>query len=309
MEEKCEFDKAWKTKKNNNSWSQKDTLGIFMVFLIFVFIIGIILLFTKINKIYSASMIITSILIMIYIVSNDAVTVMYPTSAIINLGTRTPEFLNKEHFFPNGEKFEQNFEKIKEELNVFMEKTNGFDLVGKTSDTFGGTNKEIGSGGRDEKSWRLFQIKVLDEILPGAKDSFPTVVTLLEKIPEVIACSVSILQPHVMIPSHTGYMKGVLRYMLPLKIPKNKENCFLCLNKIKYSWDEGKGVLWDDTYPHMVENNTDETRVVIYMDVKRKDLSWFENKLFNFTQWLIKKSPVIKEEMSKQEQQIKTFNK
>jgi aspartate beta-hydroxylase len=303
----CEFDKNWSTKTNNNSWSQKDTLGIFMFIIIIIFLTGIILFFTSVKKIYSVSMVVISAFIILYIVSKDSVTVMYPTSALINMSTKTPEFLNKEYYFPNGEKFEKEFETIKDELNKFTEKTNGFNLVGKTADTFGGTNKEIGSGGNNEKSWRLFQIKVLDEILPGAKDSFPTIVNLLENMPEVIACSISILQPRVMIPSHTGYMKGVLRYMLPLQIPKNKQDCFLCLNKIKYTWTEGEGVLWDDTYPHMVENNTDETRVVIYMDVKRKDLSWFGNMLFNFTQWLIKQSPVIKEEMSKQETQIKSF--
>lgn len=309
MTEKCRFDKYWDTRFNNNSWNSKDYLGVFMIFIILTFLISGGLLFTRIDKKLCICLMILSSAILIYLISDDPVTVLYPASAIISMSTSTPEFLDKNYYFPNSVKFENSFEDIRKELDKFDSDTSGFSLVANTADSFGGANKTIGSGGTRTNNWKLFQIKVLGEILPGAKESFPTVVKLLNETPEVLACTISILEPHVMIPSHVGYMKGVIRYMLPLKIPKDKDKCFLCVNKIKYVWEEGKGVLWDDTYPHGVRNDTDESRVVIYMDIRRVDVSFFAEKLFDLTQWIIKKSPVIKEEMKKQEKQITLFDK
>ena len=74
---------------------------------------------------------------------------------------------------------------------------------------------------------------------------------------------------------HIGYYKGIMRYMLPITIPKDTDNIWLNVNGIKYHWEEGKSMLWDDTYPHAAYNNTEEVRVVLYMDVFRTyNISW-----------------------------------
>jgi aspartate beta-hydroxylase len=307
MSDSCTFDTNWATRTNNNSWNHKDTLGVFMIFLIILFVMGLILTTYNHRNLLYVAMMLVGLIMLICIIYNDSVTVLYPFSTMITMSTSTPEFLDKDVYFPEGRRFEESFDLIRNELDAFMHKTDGGSLVTETANTYGGTNETIGDGGDEDHSWRLFQIKVLGTILPGAVESFPTVVELLEDSPDVVACAVSILEPNVIIPSHVGYMKGVVRYMFPLKIPKNKEDCFLCVNKKKYSWTEGEGVVWDDTYPHMVRNNTDETRVVLYMDVKRKDLSGFSSMLCDLSQWIVKKSPIIKQQMSEQEKQIKLF--
>ena len=73
---------------------------------------------------------------------------------------------------------------------------------------------------------------------------------------------------------------------------------------IKYHWKEGKGELWDDTYPHKVYNNTNEIRVVIYMDVKRPYegiLKYFNDFIINLTV----NSNIVKNEIKKTEIQVK----
>jgi aspartyl/asparaginyl beta-hydroxylase (cupin superfamily) len=80
---------------------------------------------------------------------------------------------------------------------------------------------------------------------------------VLRKLPEVTSCVVSVLEPGIHIPIHVGYYKGIMRYMIPTHIPKDKDNVFLCVNGIKYSWTEGEGVLWDDTFSHKVYNKKD----------------------------------------------------
>ena len=48
-----------------------------------------------------------------------------------------------------------------------------------------------------------------------------------------------------------------------------------------YSWTEGKGVMFDDTYVHEVRNETDETRIAVLLDLRRKNMPWFL-KVYDF---------------------------
>lgn len=96
-----------------------------------------------------------------------------------------------------------------------------------------------------------------------------------------------------MIPIHVGYYKGIIRYMIPLIVPEDKENCFLWVNGLKYSWTEGESVLWDDIYPH---NNTNQNRVLLYMDIIRP----FDGILGNLNSLvlkLMKNSDIVKDEI------------
>ena len=41
------------------------------------------------------------------------------------------------------------------------------------------------------------------------------------------------------------------------------------LKKKKYSWRDGKSIIFDDTNIHYVENNTDEHRIILFCDFDR----------------------------------------
>jgi beta-hydroxylase len=235
---------------------------------------------------------------------------LYMMSAIITLGTRTPEFLDKDAYFPMNRVFEypENFEALKEEVENILEKTDDGDSLTMTSDTFSGQNKYIGSDIRREngktKAWRLINIKAGDKYSEVANKYFPGLVRILRGCPQIETCAISILQDGVHIPIHVGYYKGIMRYMIPIVVPKDRDNVFLCVNELKYFWTEGVGVLWDDTYPHKVYNNTDEIRVVIYMDVIRP-LSWGLNTLNKFILRLACNSKIVKDEIKRTEIQVK----
>ena len=120
-------------------------------------------------------------------------------------------------------------------------------------------NKYIGSDIRRSddgitKAWRVINIKAGDEYSAAAHKYFPNLVRILKGVPQIETCAISVLQDGVHIPIHVGYYKGIMRYMIPVVVPKDRENVFLCVNEIKYCWTEGVGVLWDDTYPHKVYN-------------------------------------------------------
>ena len=93
--------------------------------------------------------------------------------------------------------------------------------------------------------------------------------------------------------------------MLGIKIPKEKENCFLCVNGQKIMWEEGKTIVWDDTYPHAVYNETDEQRVVLYMDVVRKSGNVILDSLSRYIVTLMSQMKSVKKEIERTEKKVK----
>ena len=79
----------------------------------------------------------------------------------------------------------------------------------------------------------------------------------------------SILAPRKHIPDHRGPFKGLLRYHLALKIPEPRELCRIDVGGELRHWEEGKSLLFDDTYVHEAWNDSDDVRVVLFVDVVR----------------------------------------
>lgn len=97
----------------------------------------------------------------------------------------------------------------------------------------------------------------------------PETTRLIEGVPAIKTAFFSILGPRKHIPEHTGPYGGVLRYHLGLKVPRRKELCRIRVASEVACWDEGKGIVFDDTFPHEVWNDTDEERVVLFVDFAR----------------------------------------
>ena len=61
----------------------------------------------------------------------------------------------------------------------------------------------------------------------------------------------------------------MLRYHLGLIVPEDAESCRIRVGEDYRHWEEGKSMIFDDTFNHEVWNDTDETRVVLFVDVMR----------------------------------------
>lgn len=123
-------------------------------------------------------------------------------------------------------------------------------------------------------------------------DRCPETTRAIESIPGMKTAFFSILLPRKHIPEHRGPHKGFLRYLLALKVPREKEKCRIRVGDEIRHWEEGKGMMFDDTFPHEVWNDTDEIRVVLFLDIVRPlafPMSWF-NRFFI---WLISISPYV----------------
>lgn len=97
----------------------------------------------------------------------------------------------------------------------------------------------------------------------------PETTRILKKIPGLKTAFFSILSPKKHIPAHKGPYNGVLRFHLGLIVPEPKEDCKIRIDDQYYVWEEGKGIVFDDTYNHEVWNNTEGYRVVLFVDFER----------------------------------------
>ncbi|MET0275461.1 MAG: aspartyl/asparaginyl beta-hydroxylase domain-containing protein [Acidimicrobiia bacterium] len=98
----------------------------------------------------------------------------------------------------------------------------------------------------------------------------PETAKLVEAIPGMKTAMFSILSPHKHIPPHDGPFKGVVRYHLGLIVPEPAAQCTITVGGETAQWGEGASLVFDDTYVHEVHNDTDGTRVVLFVDVVRE---------------------------------------
>jgi len=97
----------------------------------------------------------------------------------------------------------------------------------------------------------------------------PETARILKKIPGMKTAFFSILSPNKHIPAHKGPYNGVLRYHLGLIVPEPKEKCRIRIcDEIKH-WEEGKSLIFDDTFTHEVWNDTSGFRAVLFVDFVR----------------------------------------
>ena len=132
---------------------------------------------------------------------------------------------------------------------------------------------EVDSGERaisstTPKRWNVYMLEILGYKVEPNRVRCPETCRVLEKVPNLIQAFFSILDPKKSVPEHEGPYLGYLRYHLGLRVPKNKPPK-LIVNRQDYVWKEGEAVLFDDSWPHSVVNDSDETRAVLIVDVRR----------------------------------------
>ena len=97
----------------------------------------------------------------------------------------------------------------------------------------------------------------------------PRTAELVSKIPGLNSAFFSILAPGSAITPHRGVTKAFITAHLGLVVPKNRDGLWMRVEDQKLHWEEGKWLMFDDTYEHEVKNETDETRIVLLCQVER----------------------------------------
>lgn len=130
-------------------------------------------------------------------------------------------------------------------------------------------------------------------------DRCPETARIIEQIPGLKTAFFSILMPGKHIPEHRGPYKGVMRCLLGLKVPEPREKCRIRVADQIQSWSEGKCMLFDDSFPHEVWNETDGIRVVLFLDIVRP-LQFPLSAINHLVIKLIAASPYIQDAIANQ---------
>lgn len=120
-----------------------------------------------------------------------------------------------------------------------------------------------------DNNWKTFFLFGFGMKMETNCNICPETTKLIEDIPGMTTAFFSILSPGKHIPEHRGLYKGFIRYHLGLKVPEPNENVTIRVHDQYRHWEEGKSLMFDDTYQHEVWNDTDGTRVVLFMDILR----------------------------------------
>lgn len=207
---------------------------------------------------------------------------LYPYNYYIEVTQGKKVFYNseeKQKIFPSSILLENNWKQIRSEYSglTYDKKNMWSNFSLENSEQFFGWNTVVlRSFGKDNKE-NMNKCPVLSKIIKN-DDSITTAIF-------------SILEPGKTLHSHYGPFKGVLRYHLGLILPPpSKGECYISVDGIDYDWKEGEGVLFDETYKHFAINQTDQTRVILFLDVKRPNLNWIND----FLLYLIGISPYNK---------------
>lgn len=129
-------------------------------------------------------------------------------------------------------------------------------------------NNDIGFNSFFKRGWKRFYLKWYDQPLPSAQALCPKTVALLEATPSVNGAMIALLSPRSHLNPHRDPFAGSLRYHLGL-VTANSDDCYISVDGNRYAWRDGEGLMFDETYIHSVENNTDVTRLVLLCDIER----------------------------------------
>ena len=119
-----------------------------------------------------------------------------------------------------------------------------------------------------KSGWKRFYLKWYGDAHPSAQRLCPRTTELLREIPNVSAAMFATLPPGAVLNPHKDPYAGSMRYHLGLVTP-NDDRCQIVVDGQPYSWRDGEGVIFDETYIHRAENGTDVERLILFCDIAR----------------------------------------
>jgi len=212
------------------------------------------------------------------------------------LVARTPGFVKNYHrHYPALETLEKNHHVIREECLALLQRKD--DLTDMKH--MGGNYTQAGI---HTIQWKTFMFKSGDFIEENCALA-PETAKLLRDVPDMYTAFFSVIDPNQYVTPHWGYYKGFVRYHLGVIIPGDNADrtCWLRVNDdrddnlakdkalvangTRYYWHEGEGVVFDDTYLHDAANESDEVRVVLWLDML-KPHPWYLQLINRLFLWI-----------------------
>lgn len=117
--------------------------------------------------------------------------------------------------------------------------------------------------------WRTFVLHIYGHRDAANCARCPRTAAMVQSIPGMTTAMFSIFEPGARLIPHRGPFRGVLRYHLALKVPEDAAACGLLVDGHTLRWEEGRSLVFDDTFEHSAWNDSAEPRVVLFVDFLR----------------------------------------
>jgi len=153
--------------------------------------------------------------------------------------------------FPFALELERNWTMIRGELaRVMMNRDaqSGFREGDATEDAIG-----------RERGWKTYPFTSYGRRIESNIRECPDTWRQLQRVPGLVSAMFSILEPGQRLPPHRGPYNGILRLHLGLIVSEPQADEI-------HRWEEGKALIFDDAFEHEAWNETDYTRVVLFVD-------------------------------------------
>lgn len=184
--------------------------------------------------------------------------------------------------FPWVKDLEARYPEIREECLAIISDLNAVPNLDEISE---GSTK-LAKGG----DWKGYLLVAFGQVAERNAARCPKTMDAVRGIPGLNTVAYSVLAPGVHLPRHCGEFAGILRYHMGLVIPPGPD-CRIAVDDEIRTWEPGGSLLFDDTHPHEVWNDTDQVRVVLFLDFLRPTFppfmwfNWLLLKLVGMTSY------------------------
>lgn len=161
--------------------------------------------------------------------------------------------------FPDSAKLRENWQVIRDEARALVEQ--GYIKASADHD-------DAGFNSFFNKGWKRFYLKWYEDFLPSAEKLCPKTIEVLKTVSGINGAMFTLLPKRGELTEHRDPFAGSLRYHLGLITP-NSDKCRIYVDGVAYHWQDGKDVLFDETYIHSAKNETDMDRIILFCDVAR----------------------------------------
>jgi ornithine lipid ester-linked acyl 2-hydroxylase len=169
--------------------------------------------------------------------------------------------------FPWVADLEANWTIIRGELAKLMMRR---DALTSHGDRFGNRSGNLSSPTiGEDRGWTTFVLSNYYRRHERNIDQCPETWRLVQCVPGLVSVMFSVLEPGARLPAHHGPYNGLLRLHLGLIVPEPREAVAIRIDGEVHHWEEGRALIFDDTFEHEARNESGHTRVVLFIDFER----------------------------------------
>ena len=121
----------------------------------------------------------------------------------------------------------------------------------------------------EDRGWTTFVLSSYFRRNERNIEQCPETWRLVQGVPGLVSVMFSVLEPGARLPAHHGPYNGLLRLHLGLIVPEPREAVAIRIDGAVHHWEEGRALIFDDTYEHEARNESGHTRVVLFVDFER----------------------------------------